>query len=1096
MATNQDSSPSGGAPYQPSEIEGKQYSLWEKKGYFSPHWQYPQSPLSSRPSEESWANFNSVGIIRGTANGQGQSATSSIEMIERPSSISSLRYLQPLVIPTSIFGAFSGTNSETSQQDERPVESSQNSLKFGNSSAQGQSDTNPSTSPSLVNIEEAIKSASLDYPPKTYFSMFTAPPNITGNIHCGHALAISLEDVLARYHRMRGLRTLFIPGLDHAGIATQSAVERKLIHEEGKDRHQTGRPRFTKYLNEWKDEYCGKISSAFRCLGASMDWGREAFSMDQTRNEAAMEAFVRLHEQGVIYRGNHIVNWCPTLRSAISELEIDTLEIDGPTKIKVPGYTKEVEFGVLYYYKYLIVRDDNTSSWIEMTTSRPELLVADSGIAVHPEDKRHARLIGLNARHPYSSRLLPIVGDYSVNRRVGTGAISIAPGHSDYFCEIGKRSKLPFIVVFKDDGRVTEAGELWKGQQRFELRQTIIENLEERNLLLKKEPCKETLQICSRSGDVVEQMSKSEWWLRMGDIAEGAAKVVRDGEIKMRPQAIEAEYLGWLKEPKDWCLSRQSWWGQRVPAWFLSLKEEERNALKPDHSNPKRWMVARTEEEARKQGESAFPDEPFRLTRDEAVLDSWFAAAIWPLSTLGWPEGEDFREFYPTTILDTGSDTLFSWVTKMVAVCLKLTGHPPFKEVFFHPLVRDFAGRKMSKSLGNVLDPLDIVSGTTLEALNEKLLNRNLPASSEEFDRQKKSQATCFPGGIPECGADALRLALIDATSESQDVFLNVNDVIRCRNFCDGLYKTVHEALAMLPSDYNPTKSNYGQRMAQRVGDRYILHRLNAASRVVEGAIEGREFWKATRGIKDVWCHHIPAYLKYHQSCGNEDPDPEGLSPLETLYTIIDRGLRLAHPFMPFITEELWQKLPRFLHDNMPSIMVADFPKQFPEYECSDAEEKFELFMLCTSGIQSLYQENGCPEVCTVYVKPVSTSVQRTIETYLAELQQQSGRIHVEFLRLGDDAPAGSILKALSEDVSIHLSIRSQQLGTRNGLTGLRLELEVAQRTVFRQEAKLREMALRDSTDERDRKAEEARLEGYRTKVKNFIRVISDLSNP
>ncbi|KAK6534947.1 valine--tRNA ligase [Arthrobotrys megalospora] len=1113
MAANQDSSSSRRDSYKPKEVEDKWYSIWEKRGYFSPHWQRPQHPLSSRPSEESWLNLDSSETAASTGNGRNQSAASSFDIVESPPV---RQILQPLIIPT-ISGAISGSTFETSRLDERALESSQTSTAFGDSSVQDQSDTNPSTSPSLANAEEICKSASLDGTPKKIFTMLTPPPNITGNLHCGHALAVSLEDALARYYRMRGFKTLFLPGSDHAGIATQCRVEKKLVHENGKDRHQVGRPRFTKHLIQWKDEYRGRISSTFRRLGASMDWDREAFTMDEARRKAATEAFVQLYEQGIIYRGSHIVNWCPTLRTAISELEVDTLEINGSTSLEVPGYTNKVEFGVLYYYKYVIVKDDNTFQWIEMATTRPELLLADSGVAVHPDDKRYAHLVGLNARHPYSCRLLPIVGDYAVNPKFGTGAISVAPGHGENACEVGKRSHLQSVVIFKDDGRVTDAGGLWKGQQRFELRLTIIGDLEERGLFIKKEPCKETLQICNQSGDVIEPMSRSQWWMRMEDLAGDAAEAVKDGRIKMRPEPIEKEYLSWLEEPKDWCLSRHLWWGQRIPAWFLSLKEEERNALKPDDSNPKRWIVARNDEEAWEQGKLAFPDKPFRLTRDESVLDTWFSAAIWPLSALGWPEGEDFREFYPTTTLDTGSDTLLSWVTRMIMVSLKLTGEAPFREVLFHPLVRDLEGRKMSKSLGNVVDPVDIIAGSTLEALNQKLMEGGLAPSSEESERTSRFQATCFPDGIPECGADALRFALIGYTEESQSILLDFTVVARCRELCDGLYETVYGAMAMLPSDYKPMRSTYGQRMARRIGDRYILHRLNTATREVERAMEKREFWKATRGIKELWCHHTPTYLKYYQSCEPEDIDPGSLSAAEVLYSVIDIALRITHPFMPFITEELWQRLPRYPHDDTPSIMLAEFPRPSPEHEYPYAEEEFSLVMECAQEIQSLTQEYGCPKVCKgnepvyvakrsskdaeanfwwiiVYVKSACFSSQRVLEKYTIELQEQSGGVSIGFLRSGDDAPTGSIPRPVSEDLSIHLSIGPRPPAMGEEIVELRLKLEAAQRTVLRQEKKLRESALRESMDERDRKVEEARLESYKARVKSYERTISELS--
>ena len=589
-----------------------------------------------------------------------------------------------------------------------------------------------------------------------YIAIPIPPPNVTGALHMGHALGNALQDVMIRWNRMHGKTTLWVPGCDHAGIATQAVVENMLWRRQQKTRHDLGRKAFVDLVWDWKGEYHTKINNAQRRMGVSVDWSREAFTMDKNLTAAVTETFVRLHDEGLIYRANRLVNWCTKLNTAISTIEVDNKELAGRTLLDVPGYERKVEFGVLTHFKYPI---EGTDEFIEVATTRPETMLGDTAIAVHPSDKRYQHLLGKKAKHPFVDRQLDIVTDDYVDIEFGTGAVKITPAHDPNDFALGQRHKLAFVSILNDDGTMNENTGSFKGMRRFDARYEVTKKLEEAGLFVKKEDNAMKVPICSRSKDVIEPRMKPQWWMRMQELAEASIQAVKNGEMKIKPETAEKSYFRWMSNVNDWCLSRQLWWGHQAPAYFIRLDGQP-----ADNSDDKFWVVGRTEEDALERASTKFPGKKFTLERDEDVLDTWFSSGLWPFSTLGWPnKTSDLENLYPQSMLETGWDILFFWVARMVMLGIKLTGKVPFHEVYCHTLIRDSEGRKMSKSLGNVIDPLDVMEGIELQALHDKLKTGNL--DPKELVTATKFQKSSFPDGIPECGADALRLCLASYTT-------------------------------------------------------------------------------------------------------------------------------------------------------------------------------------------------------------------------------------------------------------------------------------------------------------------------------------------
>lgn len=556
---------------------------------------------------------------------------------------------------------------------------------------------------------------------------------------------------------MQGKTVLWLPGCDHAGISTQSVVEKMLWRRQKQTRHDIGRAKLTEIIWDWKEEYHQKINNVLRRMGGSFDWTREAFTMDENLSAAVTETFVQLHEEGTIYRANRLVNWCVQLNTALSNLEVVNKELEGRTLLDVPGYERKVEFGVITHFQYPI---DGSDEKIEVATTRPETMLGDTGIAVHPTDTRYTHLIGKKAKHPFVDRLLPIIADDEfVDPQFGTGAVKMTPAHDPNDFAVGQKHGLEFINILNDDGTLNHNTGEYEGVKRFDARYKVIAALKERGLYVKWEHNKMKVPLCEKSKDVIEPLIKPQWWMRMSEMADAAIKAVRNGEIIIRPETAEKSYFRWLEGINDWCLSRQLWWGHQPPAYFINIEGEP-----GDSSDNERWVTGRTQAVAEEKAKAKYPGKQFRLERDPDVLDTWFSSGQWPYSTLGWPKKtHDFETLYPTSVLETGWDILFFWIARMVMLGIKMTGQVPFREVYCHSLIRDSEGRKMSKSIGNVIDPRDVMEGISLEALHDKLKVGNL--DPKELDRAMVFQKKAFPNGIPECGADALRFSLISYTT-------------------------------------------------------------------------------------------------------------------------------------------------------------------------------------------------------------------------------------------------------------------------------------------------------------------------------------------
>lgn len=582
-------------------------------------------------------------------------------------------------------------------------------------------------------------------------------------------------------------------------------------------------------------------------MGGSFDWTREAFTMDENLSAAVTETFVKLHEEGIIYRANRLVNWCTILNTALSNLEVDNKEIEGRTLLDVPGYDRKVEFGVLTHFSYEM---DGMEENIEVATTRPETMLGDTAIAVHPNDERYKHLLGKFARHPFVDRLIPIVADDYVDPEFGTGAVKITPAHDPNDFALGLRHKLEFINILNDDGTMNAHTGKFEGQKRFDVRYTIVEALKEKGLYVKKEDNPMKIPLCSRSKDVIEPIIRPQWWMKMRDLADAAADVVEKGEIVIRPSSAEKNYMRWMKDIQDWCLSRQLWWGHQIPAYFIEL-----DGVVGNNSDGELWVAGRTRAEAESKAKAKYPGRTFTLNRDPDVLDTWFSSALWPFSTLGWPKKtHDFGSLYPTSVLETGWDILFFWVARMVMLGLKMTKQIPFKEVYCHPLVRDSEGRKMSKSLGNVVDPLDVVSGISLQALHDKLLLGNL--DPKELERARKFQKVSFPDGIPQCGADALRFSLVQYTTGGGDINLAISVIHANRKFCNKIYQATKYVLGKLDKDFVP------QEVVRKTGkeslaERWILHKFSIAAKEVNEALEARMFSRSTEILYAYWYNHL-----------------------------------------------------------------------------------------------------------------------------------------------------------------------------------------------------------------------------------------------
>ncbi|CAI5757697.1 unnamed protein product [Candida verbasci] len=851
------------------------------------------------------------------------------------------------------------------------------------------------------------------------FSIPCPPPNVTGALHIGHALTVSIQDTLIRWNRMQGKTTLFIPGFDHAGIATQSVVEKQIWAKEQKTRHDFGREKFIEKVWDWKNDYHQRIKNQFKKMGASYDWTREKFTLNPDLSKAVTEAFVKMHEDGTIYRASRLVNWSVKLNTAISNLEVDNKNINGRTLLSVPNYKSKIEFGVLTSFSYQVEDSDEK---ITVATTRPETIFGDTGVAVHPKDPRYTHLHGKNVLHPFLDRKLPIVTDEeAVDMEFGTGAVKITPAHDQNDYNTGKRNNLEFINIYTDDGLLNEnCGPEWVNTPRFDARYKVIEALKEKGLFVEQKDNEMTIPTCSRSGDIIEPLLKPQWYVDQKEMAQDAIKAVKNGDITISPKISESEYFHWLENIQDWCISRQLWWGHRCPVYFINIENEQHDKLDNEY-----WVAGRSEEEALEKAHKKFPNKNFTLEQDEDVLDTWFSSGLWPISTLGWPEQtRDMELFNPMSLLETGWDILFFWVTRMILMSLKLTGKVPFKEVFCHSLVRDAQGRKMSKSLGNVIDPLDVITGIPLQKLHDKLLTGNL--DPKELKKATEGQKLSYPNGIPECGTDALRFALCAYSTGGRDINLDILRVEGYRKFCNKIFQATKFVLGRLGEEYKPpaTEDLSGK---ESLVEKWIIHKLSNAVKLTNENLESRNFAEATNAIYNFWYEICDVYIENSKSLIQDGTLEQKQSAQDTLYTCIDNALRLIHPFMPFISEEMWQRLPRREGDETVTIMKAKYPEFNQEFNNKDAEKAYDLVLDITKGARSLLAQYNILKNGQVFVESNDETIHNT-----AHDQQDSivslikGVEKITVVKDSSEIPNGCALTAINPACNAHVLVKGQ----------------------------------------------------------------------
>jgi valyl-tRNA synthetase len=748
------------------------------------------------------------------------------------------------------------------------------------------------------------------------YCIMLPPPNVTGSLHMGHGFNNTIMDTLTRYHRMKGHNTLWQPGTDHAGIATQMVVERQL-NADNKTRHDLGREKFIERIWEWKEESGGNITRQLRRLGSSLDWSRNTFTMDDDLSEAVKRVFVQLFDEGLIYRGKRLVNWDPVLHTAVSDLEV----------------LSEEESGHLWHFRYPLT---DGSGHLVVATTRPETMLGDTAVAVHPEDERYQDLIGKTITLPLVGREIPIIADDYVDREFGTGCVKITPAHDFNDYEMGQRHHLEQINILTADAAINDnAPEKYRGLDRYEARDVIVHDLKELGLLESIQDHKLMVPRGDRSGAVIEPFLTDQWYVKADVLAEPAVKAVKEGKVKFVPGNWDKTFFNWMDGIQDWCISRQIWWGHRIPAWY---------------DNNGHVYVGHDEADVRQKHNLA---DDLELNQDEDVLDTWFSSALWPFSTLGWPDNTDaLRTWYPTSVLVTGFDIIFFWVARMMMMGLHFMDDVPFREIYIHGLVRDAYGQKMSKSKGNVLDPIDIIDGIDLESLVAKrtsgMMQPQLAAKIEKATRKE------FPDGIAPHGTDALRFTFASLASTGRDINFDMNRIAGYRNFCNKLWNAARYVL-MNTEDQDTGIDNNEVELS--LADRWIISKLQSTEKDVTRALDSYRFDLAAQGIYEfIWNNYCDWYLELSKPVLNSDSASEAAKrgTRRTLVRVLEATLRLTHPFMPFITEEIWQTIAPLAGVKGESIMRQPYPVADDNKFDEVAVAEMEWVMQFITGVRSI----------------------------------------------------------------------------------------------------------------------------------------------
>lgn len=805
---------------------------------------------------------------------------------------------------------------------------------------------------------------------KEAFSIVIPPPNITGQLHMGHALDNTLQDILIRWHRMQGHNTLWMPGYDHAGLATQIKVEEVLKKEEGKTRYDLGREEFLKRVWAWKDQYGDHIINQLKCLGVSCDWERKRFTMDEGCSEAVREVFVSLYEKGLIYQGSRITNWCVNCNTALSDIEVE----------------HEDEAGHLWHIRYPVVEEDGT--YLTIATTRPETMLGDTAVAVNPEDKRYGHLVGKTLRLPLTDRVIPIIADSYVDLEFGTGAVKITPAHDPNDFEMGMRHKLPSIVVIGMDGKMTEEAGKFAGQERYECRKNLVRELDELGFLVKVEDHSHAVGHCQRCRTVVEPLVSKQWFVKMEPLVKAAVDCVEDGRTQFVPERFTKTYTAWMDNIRDWCISRQIWWGHRIPVWYCDDCGEV--------------IASRTDIDT-------CPKCGGKLRQDEDALDTWFSSALWPFSTMGWPQKTELlQQFYPTSVLVTGYDIIFFWVARMLIMGMEFMKEIPFEKVFIHGLVRDNQGRKMSKSLGNGIDPLEV---------------------------------------IEKYGADTLRFMLITGNTPGNDMRFYWERVEATRNFANKIWNASRFVLMNMEGyDEEAKLAPY------TLADKWILSRLQHTEKEVSDLLGRFELGEAGRLLYEfIWSEFCDWYIELAKPrLYNKENAAERATAQHVICEVLGSAMKLLHPYMPFITEEIWQCLP---HQGS-SIMVASWPQCEEKLIDDEAEAGMVSIMEAIKAIRNMRAEvNVAPGKKVPAILLVTADLQAVVKENQSYINLM-GSVDELSLLPADGAKPENAMAAVTKGIEVYLPLKGL-IDVEKETQRLNKELDSLAKEIQRIEGKL-----------------------------------------